>query len=908
MKKQRKKIVAIVMCIALLVCLMPGIQAKAVTQSSVTSQLNSMMNQYVNRTATSSQMYMGSQCKGFANWVFKQLFGVYIGPYPENANYKITNANAGLVGMIDPGGLTESTSKALLQKAKPGDYIQVQRSIAKSGGRCGPHSMIVVGVKSDGVQVFDCNSDGRNTIKTYLYTWSKFDYDNRAMSLYHAYGYQADSSGGSGSTALPDTRLHVWFSLDPMGNQANNIRLRDMVYLCYRLETTDGSLLDSNVGNYKVKETLYFPDGSTVPHTYEKSNNNWIRSNFDQWGTYRGVVELSGDYTGKVEVSYTIAKPKQVLFNAWFSSAKMGSDASYLEKGKMYYLCYSISYGDSGYLNKYANMNYSVKQVVYGPDGKKVHEYTYDSSDNNWIGFTPTQSGNYKGIITITGDFNVNHSVVCPCKDTTVTKPVQLQSIRVTKQPQKISYTVGEPLNTNGMVVTAKYSDGKTKTVSNYKVSGSTNQAGQSKVTVSYTENGITKTAYYTITVKEKAVPQETVVLSYNPNGGSLSQTRQTGMKNSYITLLTEQPYKTVTVTFDANGGNRTPDQLVLRQKFVGWLYNAESGLKCYSSGSRFLLKGNCTLTAYYGKAVIKTLPDVQRSGYRFDGWYTSGDVKAYAGMSLKNDLKLTAHWVRDESKDNIKPENPDTPNIITPEIPNITDNTNAGNSDVIDNTTPENPDVADDIIPENSDMDDHNLPENPDVIDDSIPKIPNIADQREAGDIDEGDDSFDDWNGENDSDDPDAPDELAAVGDEIIADDVIYTVTKIKGMPCAEYTEAIDEDAGSVVIPDKITVDGVTYQVTSVASKAFYKNTSIKMLSVGKYVTQIGNKAFYGCTSLKRIVIHSKKIKNGGIAAKAFAKIAKKAKIYVPRAKYKSYKKMLKRAGVGTKVRIYKR
>ena len=45
-------------------------------------------------------MYMGSQCKGFANWIFLKIFGVYIGAYPENANYKLSNANAQLVGMI----------------------------------------------------------------------------------------------------------------------------------------------------------------------------------------------------------------------------------------------------------------------------------------------------------------------------------------------------------------------------------------------------------------------------------------------------------------------------------------------------------------------------------------------------------------------------------------------------------------------------------------------------------------------------------------------------------------------------------------------------------------------------------------------------------------------------------------
>lgn len=136
-------------------------------------------------------MYMGAQCKGFANWIFLKIFGVYIGPYPESANYKITNPNAQTVGIIEPGNLNADTAKALLQKGVPGDYIQVQRSTAR--GR-GPHSMILAGVNDSGIEVFDCNSDGRNTIKNYTISWSAFDTANRAMSLYHANNYTVSSS------------------------------------------------------------------------------------------------------------------------------------------------------------------------------------------------------------------------------------------------------------------------------------------------------------------------------------------------------------------------------------------------------------------------------------------------------------------------------------------------------------------------------------------------------------------------------------------------------------------------------------------------------------------------------------------------------------------------------------------
>ncbi len=195
MKKQKTNLMKrlIVLAVASLFLVMAvNSEVKAVTQSAVVEQLNRLVSNYENKTATNGQMYQGSQCKGFANWVFLQLFNVYIGPYPDSANYKISNPQAQTVGIIEPGNLTEESSRNLLQRAKPGDYIQVQRSIQQSNGKCGPHSMIVMAVNSNGVEVFDCNSDGKNTIRKYLYTWSKFNYDNRAMSLYHANGYIED--------------------------------------------------------------------------------------------------------------------------------------------------------------------------------------------------------------------------------------------------------------------------------------------------------------------------------------------------------------------------------------------------------------------------------------------------------------------------------------------------------------------------------------------------------------------------------------------------------------------------------------------------------------------------------------------------------------------------------------------
>lgn len=181
----------------------------AISKNDVVNKLNAYISQYAGTTVTSSQLYMGSQCKGFANWVFLQIFGVYIGPYPESANYKITNPKAETVGIIEPGNLNENSARELLKKGAPGDYIQVQRSTAR--GR-GPHSMILVNVNNDGIEVFDCNSDGKNTIKNYTISWHNFDVANCAMSLYHAYDYNY-SVDVNAPTDVHLDRSQVWYDL-----------------------------------------------------------------------------------------------------------------------------------------------------------------------------------------------------------------------------------------------------------------------------------------------------------------------------------------------------------------------------------------------------------------------------------------------------------------------------------------------------------------------------------------------------------------------------------------------------------------------------------------------------------------------------------------------------------------------
>jgi hypothetical protein len=92
-------------------------------------------------------------------------------------------------------------------------------------------------------------------------------------------------------------------------------------------------------------------------------------------------------------------------------------------------------------------------------------------------------------------------------KRVTVKKPV-LISIAITTNPTKMSYEIGDSFDPAGMVVKATYDHGAVKQVYGYTYSPKTfTSEGNQIVTISYTENGVTKTATVTVGVPVKIVP-----------------------------------------------------------------------------------------------------------------------------------------------------------------------------------------------------------------------------------------------------------------------------------------------------------------------------------------------------------------------------------------------------------------
>ena len=134
---------------------------------------------------------------------------------------------------------------------------------------------------------------------------------------------------------------------------------------------------------------------------------------------------------------------------------------------------------------------------------------------------------------------------------------------------------------------------------------------------------------------------------------------------------------------------------------------------------------------------------------------------------------------------------------------------------------------------------------------------------------------------------------EAKPVGTAMEFTNTFYRVVKTGKTPELAYIGPKNKRAKKVTIPASVTIEGVTYKVTSVAAGALKNYKNLTKVTIGKNVTKIGKNAFYGCKKLKTIVIKSKKLKS--VEKNALKGIKKNATIDVPNSKKKAKKKLLK-------------
>lgn len=134
----------------------------------------------------------------------------------------------------------------------------------------------------------------------------------------------------------------------------------------------------------------------------------------------------------------------------------------------------------------------------------------------------------------------------------------------------------------------------------------------------------------------------------------------------------------------------------------------------------------------------------------------------------------------------------------------------------------------------------------------------------------------------------------------------MIYKVISDGKKPTACFVKMVVKTK-KVSIPATVKVGGVSYSVVEIANNAFKNDKKLTSVVIGKNISKIGKQAFYGCKKLKTITIQSKKLTNKRVGSKAFGKIHSKATFKIPKAKYKSYRSMLKKKGTGKKVKYKK-
>lgn len=132
-----------------------------------------------------------------------------------------------------------------------------------------------------------------------------------------------------------------------------------------------------------------------------------------------------------------------------------------------------------------------------------------------------------------------------------------------------------------------------------------------------------------------------------------------------------------------------------------------------------------------------------------------------------------------------------------------------------------------------------------------------------------------------------------------------IYKVREVNATGGTVMLVKRNSKKAKFVIPATIKSGNYTFKVTSIANKAFKGDKKLKKVVIGKNVQVIGKRAFEKAKNLRSITIKSVSLKKVGRSA--FKGIHAKAKIKVPAKKMKAYKRLLKKKGQKSSVKIIK-
>lgn len=157
--------------------------------------------------------------------------------------------------------------------------------------------------------------------------------------------------------------------------------------------------------------------------------------------------------------------------------------------------------------------------------------------------------------------------------------------------------------------------------------------------------------------------------IRYNANGGD-SPVDYTGVAGGGIITL-PTPTKYVTITYNANGGTNAPSATKAYYECLGWSKSSTATSATYKCGEQYNLTADVTLYAVWANKAYTNLSSVTptRDGYKFLGWATNSTATQAQfnpghSVNLGIDTVLYAVWQKNES-----PAPTPTPTVIEEDI-----------------------------------------------------------------------------------------------------------------------------------------------------------------------------------------------------------------------------------------------
>lgn len=440
---------------------------------------------------------------------------------------------------------------------------------------------------------------------------------------------QIDTCAFTGCSNLQSVRLPA--SLTSIGDYVFN-DLKSLTDIYYSGTESQWTAITMGKGNYFYSTTIHYNGSTDYTVRYDPNGGYSVPAN--QIKTHNQALTLStvtpahasssaGSYTvtlnangGSVSQStLTAARTTSYTFRNW-NTAVNGNGTSYAP---------GTSYTENASVTLYAQWNSNTTTAAVTLPTPTLSSYTFKGWNSN-SGASSGSTGSY----TPTG--NVTLYAIWQ----------QNKTYTVTFNPNGGTVSPTSKTVTNG----STYGDLPTPTKSNYRFDGwYTASSGGTTVTSSTTVN---LAANQTLYAHWTYIPK-TYTVAYNANGGTGTPSSQTKEENVSLTLSSVKPSKYYIIQYNAAGGTVTPASKNVNCTFKNWNTAQGGGGSSYEPGGAYTANANVTLYAQWTNPSAGTLATPTRSGYTFDGWYTSasGGAKITNSTTITENKTIFAHWTK---------------------------------------------------------------------------------------------------------------------------------------------------------------------------------------------------------------------------------------------------------------------